>query len=66
VSAEVPPEHTREVEAEAETVGLGFTMMSCEALAGQPALLIPLTLYILETDGVITKVDPGPVAPAQL
>ena len=63
-----PPEHTSVSfdTAPIVTIGFGLTMMICEALAEQPALLIPLTLYKLETDGVITKEDPIAVAAAQL
>lgn len=63
-----PPEHTSVLlnAAPAVTVGEGFTITICAAVAGHPALLTPVTLYELETEGATVNVAPGEVAVAQL
>lgn len=60
VSVELAPLQMAVGEADAVTVGKGFTVTETEAVPEQPAAVVPVTVYVVVPDGLTEMLDPDP------
>ena len=66
VNSELAPEHIAAGLADADTVGNGFTVTLTVAVPVHPAVLVPVTVYVVVALGVTVLLAPLPKPPDQL
>jgi len=66
VNSELAPEHIAAGLADADTVGNGFTVTVTVAVPVHPAVLVPVTVYVVVALGVTVLLAPVPNPPDQL
>ena len=66
LSVVLDPEHIDDDVADAVTVGNGFTATLTDAVPVHPAVLVPVTVYVVVPLGVTVLLAPLPNPPDQL